>query len=134
MVVEQMAIRCPGARLLGQASLAAHAFLINEHGVATVVPREGSTVWGVIWEITTQHEKELDYYEGVRRGLYAKERVAVNCPGTGAVEALIYTATNQRSGLPRPGYLESIIAAASYHKLPSNYVEFLRGCLRSLAG
>lgn len=44
----------------------------------------------------------------------------------GSVTALIYIATNQRAGRPRPGYLESIVAAATHDGLPQEHVNFLR--------
>ncbi len=32
-------------------------------GVATIAPREGSTVHGLLWNITPECERSLDYYE-----------------------------------------------------------------------
>ena len=47
LCVRQMARRCPGAINPRPAMLADHDWLINERGVATVEPFDGSQVHGV---------------------------------------------------------------------------------------
>jgi hypothetical protein len=66
---EQMAIRCPNAKLLGRACLREHSFLINSRGVASVIPAQNRVVHGLLWTITDTDEKALDGYEGVRKTL-----------------------------------------------------------------
>ncbi len=48
-----MARRCPDATDPRPATLADHDWLINERGVATVEPFDGSQVHGVVWQLTT---------------------------------------------------------------------------------
>jgi hypothetical protein len=129
MSTEQMGVRCPGGKLLGQGSLADHEFRINERGVATVSPKKGSVVFGVLWEITTPDEEALDRYEGVQKGVYSKNQMEVQCNGAGAV-ALIYVATNAQPGVPRPGYLEKVIAAAKERRIPIEYLAALEHLLK----
>ena len=44
--------------------------------MATIAPREGSKVHGLLWWITPACEQSLDFYEGYPR-LYEKEQVTV---------------------------------------------------------
>ena len=121
MDVQQMAMRCPDATVLGVAKLGAHKFLINTHGVATVVPAKNRVVHGVLWEISERDEASLDRYEGVKAGFYRKARVRVQEVNGKGQEALIYFASDAQLGLPRPGYLERVVAAGKYHGLPTDF-------------
>lgn len=128
MVVTAMAERCPTARLLGPALLPGHRFLINRHGLATVVPASESQVHGLLWEIAPADERALDWFEGVERRLYLKQQRKVSANGM-AHSALLYEAVDRRAGPPRPGYLEEIIAAATACGLPQPYLAELRALL-----
>ena len=120
---KQMTSRCPSAQLAGRARLLAHSFLINERGVASVIPEQECVTHGLLWTITPAGEKALDRYEGAARGHYVKEVVDVQPDGSGeTVQALIYLASNNRPGVPRSGYLERIIQAAREHGFPREYV------------
>lgn len=121
MAVDQMADRCPGAIVLGRGAIRGFAFRINRYGVATIVPPNG-TVHGMLWDITPEHEADLDDYEGVRESLYSKAQFRVLRPDRTAVEALVYVAANSQAGRPRPRYLGPIIRAARDHGLPPYYV------------
>jgi cation transport regulator ChaC len=123
MAKGQMASRCPGSQLAGRAHLLAYSFLINERGVASVNPAQGCVTYGLLWRITPADEAALDRWEGVAKGLYLKEVVAVHPnDGSEAVQAFIYVASNNRPGIPRPGYLEKIIPAACESGFPPEYV------------
>lgn len=123
MAKEQMASRCPGSQLAGRAQLLAYSFLINERGVASVAPARNCITQGLLWTLTPADEKALDQFEGVGGGLYLKKVVAVHPnDGSEAVQALIYVASNNRPGIPRPGYLEKIIPAACECGFPPEYV------------
>src|SRR5512139_1628704 len=63
--VQQMALRCPHAANPRPATLADHDWLINERGVATVEPFDGSLVHGVVWQLTDHDLATLDSAEGV---------------------------------------------------------------------
>ena len=65
LCVRQMAQRCPGAVNPRPAMLADHDWLINERGVATVEPFDGSQVHGVVWQVTDHDLATLDSAEGV---------------------------------------------------------------------
>ena len=118
--------RCPGARLIGPAKLPGHKFTINSRGVATIVTDGPRAVHGILWRIAESDEKALDEYEGVRWGTYVKVTTTVQTSESDSVSALIYVARDNTEGAPRPGYMERIVSAAQFHRLPEAYVEELR--------
>ena len=78
--LEQMAYRCPAAQVVGPVTLDGHELLFRGNargnGVATIAPKEGHQVHGLLWKITPACETSLDFYEGYPR-LYEKEPVTV---------------------------------------------------------
>ena len=63
--VEQMAIRCPDAKIAGMAALKDWKLVFKLH--ADIVPCEGRVVPVLVWEISEKDEKNLDMYEGYVR-------------------------------------------------------------------
>jgi gamma-glutamylcyclotransferase (GGCT)/AIG2-like uncharacterized protein YtfP len=123
----QMKHRCPRSRLAGNGRLNGYSLLINVQGVATVVPAEDRTVWGVLWELDAEDEKVLDRYEGVKGGAYRKEEVVVEHEPGERIQALVYVAAESRPGKPKDGYLGTIQRAAVARGFPTEYLEELRG-------
>ncbi|GEP09434.1 gamma-glutamylcyclotransferase family protein [Methylobacterium gnaphalii] len=124
-----MAARCPQSRLIGGGRLNGHRFIIMKEGYASVIRARGSTVWGVLWDLSLADVPALDRYEGVAGGLYVKASQSVTTPG-GVRRALIYFGRSTAPGLPRPGYLEDVLAAAQAAQLPGPYLQEMRGWLR----
>ena len=60
--VEQMAFRCPKAKIIGMAAIQDWKLVFRTH--ATIEPAAGRVVPVLIWEITDRDEKNLDLYEG----------------------------------------------------------------------
>ena len=73
--LEQMAFRCPEAYVVGPVILENYGLLFRGNargnGVATITPKEGGQVHGLLWRITPACEQSLDFYEGYPR-LYEK--------------------------------------------------------------
>ncbi len=130
MDLAQMGDRCPTAATVTNAQLPRHRFIINSHGVATVVPDPASTVHGMVWRLTPEDENALDRYEGVARGAYKKAYVDVETPDGTKTKALIYIAADSKPGKPRPGYMERIVSGAKACKLPRAYIAQLLPWLR----
>lgn len=147
MDIEDMAKRAPRSKPLGVARLPRHRFIIMAEGYASVVRDPRAAVLGMLWDLALTDLRPLDKFEGVDRGLYSKinqpvipeaspAKVAsgfasgdaskVNQPG-GAKRALVYVAASAVPGKPRPGYLESILAAAHGIGLPPAYLKELAG-------
>src|SRR6478736_5774962 len=124
LCARQMARRCPGAVNPRPAMLTDHDWLINERGVATVEPFDGSRVHGVVWQVTDHDLATLDSAEGVP-SRYRRDRLTVHTDD-GPSDAWVYIDHRVDPGAPRPGYLERIIDAALHHQLPHRWVEFLR--------
>ena len=60
--VEQMADRCPDAKIAGQAVLAGWELLFR--GCATIAPNPKKNTPVLVWEISERDEGNLDFYEG----------------------------------------------------------------------
>lgn len=117
----QMAARCPASRVRGVARLARHRFVIMREGYASVARDPRRIVWGLLWDLALADVSALDRYEGVAGGLYTKVHQPV-LTGEGARRALVYIGRESGTGLPRPGYLEAVVAAARAAGLPESYV------------
>jgi len=124
MDVEQMRTRCPGAEMLDQAVVRGASFRINRYGVATIIP-SASSVYGVLWEISADDERNLSVYEGETTEFYLKESVWVEPARMKPLTAMIYLAANIQPGKPRPGYLELILSAARAQGFPDEYLSNL---------
>ena len=77
--LQQMAYRCPTARMVATTYLEHYKLTFRGHNgnaVATVEPSENDRVPVMIWEIFDADEDSLDIYEGFPR-LYRKENVTV---------------------------------------------------------
>src|SRR3981081_990671 len=115
LCVRQMARRCPGAVDPRPAKLADHDWLINERGVATVEPFDGSHVHGVVWRLTDHDLATLDSAEGVPVR-YRRDRLTV-LTNDGPSEAWVYIDHRVDPGAPRPGYLERLVTGAVQNTL-----------------
>ena len=107
---EQMAMRCPNAEILGTATLEGYELLFRggrHSAVATIEPKEGSSVPVLLWSITPRCEIALDRYEGFPY-LYRKETVTVELNGD-PTEAMVYI-MNEGKPIGQPSlYYYSII-------------------------
>ena len=115
--IEQMAHRCPTAKVAGASSLKGLRLLFRGgHGgaVATVEAYEGGSVPVLAWEITAADEAALDRYEGFPY-LYRKEKVKITLNGKRRT-AMVYIMNSEgRGGEYRPlnqpgvGYYTTIL-------------------------
>lgn len=126
MDTEQMRQRCPEADLVSIGTISRWRFRINTRGVATIVPEDESTVYGIIWRLSQVDEQNLDGYEGVEEGLYAKRTMEVRLGDGRRLKAFLYLAKDTEPGTARPGYMGGIVKAAISNNFPSSYVQELR--------
>jgi phage replication-related protein YjqB (UPF0714/DUF867 family)/gamma-glutamylcyclotransferase (GGCT)/AIG2-like uncharacterized protein YtfP len=124
LCVRQMAQRCPEATNPRRAVLADHDWLINQRGVATVEPFNGTHVHGVVWQLSDHDLATLDSAEGVPLR-YRRDQLTVHTDD-GPSDAWVYIDHRVNPGAPRPGYLERIIDGALHHGLPQRWIDFLR--------
>lgn len=109
--LRQMARRCPDATVVGTAELKDFELVFRGGagcGVATVEPREGSSVPILLWEISGQDEKNLDRYEGWPM-FYGKQMLGFEAEGQ-TIPAMVYVMTpGQDAAPPSEIYYETIL-------------------------
>ena len=102
--------RCPKA-------LASKAFVLRDwelkfYSHATIEPRKGAQVAGVLWEITPDCELNLDAFEGYP-SYYTKQTWIQD--GT---QFFFYEMTTPKSGRPSEGYVLDIQDSYDFWQLP----------------
>lgn len=122
MNLEQMGFRCPDAEVVESVRLEGYRLAFcggAGRGVATILPEEGSHVDGVLWRISEQDEKSLDYYEGWPR-FYGKEPLRVTRTNGRPVEAMAYTMNapyKDSPALPAQSYLLGILSGCQQNHI-----------------
>jgi hypothetical protein len=120
-----MLARCPGATVGGVASLPGWRFVIGPDGYGSIEPCAGGIVHGVLWRLTPRDLAAVNTYENVAGGLYRCRTLPV-WHGGRRVSALVYLARRRGTGVPRPGYIDLVVAAARDWQFPERYVRALR--------
>lgn len=108
--LEQMAHRCPNAKVVGSTDVLGHRLVFRgarEGAVATIEPRKGESVQALVWEITQSDEKALDRYEGWPH-LYRKETIKVKLDGK-TIQTMVYIMNEGRPLNQPSGYYYSVI-------------------------
>lgn len=83
-------------------------------------------VYGVLFKISLTEKPKLDVAEGLGKG-YKEEQIQVVMPNGYMHNAIAYSATEKEKALcPYHWYKALVIAGANEHKLPSDYIEWLR--------
>jgi cation transport regulator ChaC len=113
--------RCPSARELGVARLDGHRFIVTGDGYASIVPAPGGVVHGVLWRLAPRDLAALNAYERLDQGLYRAATLPVRS-GARRVAALVYIGCSRAEGVPRPGYIQLVLAAARDVGLPAGYI------------
>ena len=107
----QMAHRCPTAKVVGKSELKDYELLFRgarKGAMATVEPKEGSSVPVLLWRIRVMDEAALDRYEGYPF-LYDKQMMNVELDGK-TVSAMVYVMTpGHEFGVPSDFYVDTIM-------------------------
>ena len=123
MNVEQMAVRCPGARMLGLVAKRGWRFIINERGYVTALDDSSAETLGCLWELTDEHREELDRYEGVAAGFYRLVQCEVfRLDNSASIQAVAYRAAHEVPGSPTASYADAVFQGARQIGLPEEYV------------
>ncbi len=128
---DQMEFRCPGARLLSKVTMPDYTFRIDSRGVASIIPKRGAEVTGLLWEVDKYHILSLDRFEGIKGGYYRKVGLPLEYEGH-TVTAIAYLSNSDCDGqyTPKSGYMEKIIRAAKDHGFDDAYIRELETFLR----
>ncbi len=103
--LEQMALRCPTAKIVGTTVLRNWRLVFN--GVASIERSKDDQVPVLIWDIQPKDEAALDVYEGCPR-LYRKETIRVTLKGK-QVRAMVYIMNHTRPSPPSLSYYNTIL-------------------------
>ncbi len=111
--LDQMARRCPNAVPVMPVMLQNYELSFRGNGgYATVLPKHGAKVHGLLWDLTPACEHALDFYEGFPR-LYGKEMVTVRGGVDGQeYSVMAYTMTPANAKIlsePSSAYFHSIL-------------------------
>ena len=122
--LDQMAYRCPDAKVVGPVMLEDYELLFRGNGggsgVATIAPKQGSYVYGLLWKLTPACEKSLDRYEGYPH-LYCKKGVTVWDTEGQRHTVMAYVMTNlpfREPTMPSSNYYYGIKAGFRQNGLP----------------
>jgi hypothetical protein len=132
--LEQMAYRCPTAKIYGRGMLLDYQLLFKgreDNAYATIEPKRGSKVPVLVWELQPEDEKALDYYEGYPR-FYEKKDVELTLETGEKVTAMVYIMTDEvmeriQLNLPRQSYLETVKAGYARAGFDKKYIEAALG-------
>ena len=114
MVREQMAHRCPSARLIGTGYLPNHRLEFYLHATVERTRSHGAKVPVAVWEITAADERSLDRYEGFP-SYYIKAQRKVRMMDGSELWGMIYLMNYLRISPPASEYYDGIETA--YMKL-----------------
>ena len=114
MVQEQMAVRCPDARLIGTGYIAGARLEFYLHATVEKTGDQRNRVPVAVWEINAKDEKNLDRYEGYP-SYYIKDTWTVHMDDGSEIDGMIYLMNMIRQSPPVQQYYEGI--ADAYRKL-----------------
>ena len=118
--LEQMVQRCPDAEIVGPVRLENYELRFRGNGFATVTPKKGGVVYGLVWKITPNCEQSLDRYEGYPRH-YTKETVTVKDAAGAELPVMVYIMAEpycRQPALPSPYYYRVIQRGFEANGLP----------------
>ena len=114
MVEEQMAVRCPSAKLIGTGYISGARLEFYLHASVEKTNDKRNRVPVAVWEINDADEQSLDRYEGFP-SYYVKDRWWVHMNDGSEIKGMIYLMNTIRNSPPHNMYYEGI--ANAYRKL-----------------
>jgi len=126
---KQMEQRCPDSKVYQVALLKNFQLEFPRFsqkikcGVASILPANGSDVWGVIYNISGPDLISINKYEGVAFKCYYPEIVQLELNNGSNVSALTYIAFRESDFVPPSDeYTKLIVEGAKDFKLPEEYI------------
>ena len=107
MVQEQMAYRCPDARLVGMGYLPSTKLEFYLHATVERSQAKDARVPVAVWEISKADEERLDIYEGFP-SYYIKAQRKVQMMDGSEIRGMIYLMNHKRVAPPTRDYYEGI--------------------------
>jgi hypothetical protein len=126
---EQMKQRCPSARMRFTAELPDHRLGFTyfskrwRGGAADLLPEEGSSIWGVVWELA---RAELPLLDGFEAG-YHRIGLTVRCGDGELQDVLSYTVRGEKGSFPpTAAYRDKMLRWGAHWAFPDDYLDALR--------
>ena len=118
--LDQMAYRCPDASVVGPVTLENYELLFRRGGFATIAPKEGEAVTGLLWSITPGCERSLDRYEGYPR-FYDTRMVTVRDSEGRSLSVMAYIMDERfrEPILPTDSYYNGILEGYRQNDMPT---------------
>ena len=133
MIESQMAVRCPGAKLIGTGYITGARLEFFLHATVEKTGDKRNRVPVAVWEISSADEKSLDRYEGYPH-YYTKETWTVHLDSGSEIEGMVYIMNTIRQSPPMNSYYQGIAEAYRRLGLRSQIKTVLQPALeRSLA-
>ena len=110
MVVNQMAYRCPNAKLIGTGHIERARLEFYLHATVEYTRRKADRVPVAVWEIDEMDELNLDRYEGYPR-YYIKRKWTVTMDDGSKLRGMIYLMNTLRMQPPTHDYYSCIFHA-----------------------
>jgi gamma-glutamylcyclotransferase len=132
MLTRRLTARTPSAVALGSAYVEGYRLSFNK--VSTdgsgkcdieATGNAADRVWGVLYRIAIAEAADLDDAEGLGRG-YRKGEVEAVAASTKTPAAAYFAAEKDTSRLPYHWYKAFVVAGATEHALPPDYIAALR--------
>jgi gamma-glutamylcyclotransferase (GGCT)/AIG2-like uncharacterized protein YtfP len=115
MSMDSMTWRCPQARPV--CSYVLRDWELQFYSHATIVPKPGAEVAGVLWHITPECEANLDAFEGFPN--YYTKRSWVQ----DSEHIMFYEMSDFLRGQPSANYINDIRSSYHYWHLPVHYLD-----------
>ena len=117
--LDQMSYRCPEASVVGPVALENYELLFRRGGFATIAPKEGGKVHGLLWSLSPECERSLDHYEGFPR-FYDKRMVTVRDAEGRSLSVMAYIMDERfrEPMLPTDTYYNGILEGYRQNGLP----------------
>ena len=129
MVAEQMALRCPDAKLIGAGHIEGARLEFYLHATVERSRIEGARVPVAVWEISKNDEQRLDQYEGYPN-YYTKIMWPVRMADGSQIRGMVYVMKLIRTSPPAVCYYNGITSAYVELGLGSEIKTVLEPALR----
>jgi hypothetical protein len=126
MDAETISERVPDPQFVCTARMDSRRFIINTDGRASITPRAGYEVRGVIWELHEVAVTCLDLQLGVPSGVDRFGGFSRDQAGR-LIVSEFHAYRNREFGRAHPDYLAVILKAARLHDFPQAYVDQVQG-------
>jgi gamma-glutamylcyclotransferase len=120
----QMKNRCKNIRFVCKAYLENYDFVYDGIGskiFANIIPKNGSVVWGALWEIDNNDLKRLDIHEGYPYE-YIRKKVIVKDNNGKEYDAWVYLREPRKLGNHSEEYRKKVVEGARDCGLPEDYI------------